>query len=298
MSMKPINHLDHIEDTILTGDFSIIREMFDQDNYISVKVDGCPALVWGTHPKNDKFFVCTKSAFNKKKIKVCYTQTDIDEHFGHQENVHNILTLCLKYLPRTEGVFQGDWIGFGGDTNYKPNVVEYVFPEVVKENIIIAPHTFYTGSGCELYEMQPHPLKGDLISTSRCKFVTFKCEINHNIKPLKINSDGYTFFDKKDLVDVNKNINRLIIEGVTLNEDTLFPILGDVHLCNLYLLIVELKEQLMNSITITEGPQVYIKGLKSHGEGYVMHTKSGVTKLVDRTAFSYMNFTHGAFSGR
>ena len=58
-------HLEHPEDTILTGDLSVL-DAFTADNHYSVKIDGSPAIVWGTNPENGKFFVGTKSVFNKK----------------------------------------------------------------------------------------------------------------------------------------------------------------------------------------------------------------------------------------
>ena len=66
--MKNI-HLQHPEDSILTGDLSALNA-FINPSHLSVKFDGRPAIVWGTHPQNGKTFVGTKSVFNKKKIKI------------------------------------------------------------------------------------------------------------------------------------------------------------------------------------------------------------------------------------
>ena len=43
--MKNI-HLEHPEDTILTGDLSVLN-WFTADSTLSVKIDGSPAIVWG-----------------------------------------------------------------------------------------------------------------------------------------------------------------------------------------------------------------------------------------------------------
>ena len=43
---------------------------------MSVKWDGAPAVFCGTNPENGKFFVGTKSVFNKTP-KINYTPTDI-----------------------------------------------------------------------------------------------------------------------------------------------------------------------------------------------------------------------------
>ena len=38
-------HIEHPEDTILTGDLSVL-DAFTADNHYSVKIDGSPAIVW------------------------------------------------------------------------------------------------------------------------------------------------------------------------------------------------------------------------------------------------------------
>ena len=70
-------HLEHPEDTILTGNLDFLKAVKSYSvaphGHISVKIDGSPAIVWGTHPVTHKFFVGTKSVFNKKLIKVIAT---------------------------------------------------------------------------------------------------------------------------------------------------------------------------------------------------------------------------------
>ena len=43
-------HLEHPEDTILTGDLSVL-DWFKAEGQMSVKIDGAPAIVWGTDPQ-------------------------------------------------------------------------------------------------------------------------------------------------------------------------------------------------------------------------------------------------------
>jgi hypothetical protein len=52
-------HLDHPEDSILTGDLSVL-DWFVNPGTLSVKIDGAPAIVFGTNPATGKFFVGTK----------------------------------------------------------------------------------------------------------------------------------------------------------------------------------------------------------------------------------------------
>ena len=131
-------HLEHPEDTILTGDLSVL-DWFTAQGELSAKIDGAPAIVWGRNPATGNFFVGTKSVFNKKKIKINETHQDIDANHGGI--VGSILHKCLDNLPRIHGIIQGDFIGFGGDNMFCPNTISYVFPEIVTQEIIIAPHT-------------------------------------------------------------------------------------------------------------------------------------------------------------
>ena len=48
--MTNIKHIEHPEDTILTGDLDILG-WFQSPGRLSVKIDGAPAVVWGRNPK-------------------------------------------------------------------------------------------------------------------------------------------------------------------------------------------------------------------------------------------------------
>ena len=61
--------MEHPEDLVLSGDLSVLN-WFTADSKISVKIDGSPAIVWGTNPATGNFFVGTKSVFNKVKINI------------------------------------------------------------------------------------------------------------------------------------------------------------------------------------------------------------------------------------
>ena len=57
-------HIEHPEDSILTGYLSVL-DWFVAKSNISAKIDGAPAIVCGTNPATGNFFVVTKSVFNK-----------------------------------------------------------------------------------------------------------------------------------------------------------------------------------------------------------------------------------------
>ena len=106
----PNKHLRHPEDSVLHGRkvvWETLKELVKATR-LSVKWDGAPAIVWGTNPSNGQFFVGTKSVFNKRQVKINYTVDDIV--CNHKGPVADILKLCLEYLPRTDKIYQGDWI--------------------------------------------------------------------------------------------------------------------------------------------------------------------------------------------
>ena len=103
MKMTKNLHLEHPEDSILNGELSVLN-WFTADSNISAKIDGSPAIVWGTNPVNNKFFVGTKSVFNKKLIKINYNHRDVDRN--HKGKVADILHKCLDNLPVTDNIYQ------------------------------------------------------------------------------------------------------------------------------------------------------------------------------------------------
>lgn len=77
---------------------------------VTTKYDGSPSLVFGHHPESGKFFVATKSLFNKTP-KINYTPADIEANHGHApglvEHMKAALTHLKKVAPK-KGVYQGD----------------------------------------------------------------------------------------------------------------------------------------------------------------------------------------------
>lgn len=290
-------HLEHPEDSILTGDLSVLNWFSECNSTISVKMDGSPALVWGTHPENGKFFVCTKSAFNKKKVRICYTENDVLIHFGHQERVAQILLACLKYLPRTDNVYQGDWIGFGdGNDTFTPNTITYKFPESVDQKIIIAPHTYYLGM--QMSEMVAFPILHSFESTEDCLFVqpnvslkSYREDLYDVCQFAKQMSTICTFVSEKDAEKIKKEINRNIRENKEIDENEIAEVCEcDVNVIRLWKLVASIKSDLFMFIHEEDEIECSINGTASFHEGYVIHNEFGSFKVVDRQEFSRLNF--------
>ena len=285
-------HLDHPEDLILTGNLWVIDALYDEPEHISVKIDGAPAVVWGTDPSNDEFFVGTKSVFNKRKIKICYNEADCDRLYP--EAVATILKAMLQYVPRTDGIYQGDFIGFGGSELFQPNTVVYEFPEIVNEKVIIAPHTYYEGE--TIKDAVAFPLVGDLISTKDCLFVQpFVDKLPAKTKAPSITPDHIGFLDDKEAAEAKVAINAIIRAGKSLDDAALTHILGCPHLANLYQLVIEMKEDLMESLIVYNSPKATLGGMPISCEGYVLTTLDTMFKLVNRPLFAYHNFNSGKF---
>jgi hypothetical protein len=295
--MTQNKHIDHPEDSILTGDLSVLDWFAEPNSIISTKMDGSPALVWGTNPENGKFFVCTKAAFNKQKIRLCYNQDDIFTHFGHQPGVAQILIFCLDFLPRTECVYQGDWIGFGGGLDtFKPQLITYKFPAPVRQDIIICPHTYYTGD--RLPEMEAHPITSKFTSTKNVLFVQPHVELNPYREDLedvcKFAEQMSTlceFVTTRKASEIKKEINACIREQRVVNEDEIAEKCDcDVNLLRLHKLVKSIKDDLFLFIHEMDEIECYINGEQSFHEGFVIHNQFGSYKVVDREVFSYNNF--------
>ena len=128
----------------------------------SVKWDGAPAIICGKNPENGKFFVGTKSVFNKRP-KVNYTVADIKKN--RTSGVGSKLIDALKNLKGLpiRGILQGDMMFGSGDTKtetikgesyitFTPNTITYAVPvdsdlgrKIKQSKFGIVFHTEYTG---------------------------------------------------------------------------------------------------------------------------------------------------------
>ena len=296
-------HIEHPEDTILTGNLDFLHAVKSYavapHGHVSVKIDGAPAVVWGTHPDTGRFFVGTKSVFNKKLIKINYTHADIDKN--HKGYVAIVLHACLSNLSRTNRIYQGDFLGFGGDNVFQPNTVTYVFPENVRQTIIVAPHTMYSidyavdkPSHNTLRDMMSTPLLRELESNDKVYFYqpTAVMNVNSHLKErvdfaLQM-AQMVQFVDQSEARLLQRELNDYIRECKQIDSNDF----GDYNLTliGFYNLIMEIKEELLSCCQSNEVALTLIEGEECDGEGYVFHSNYGSYKLVDRRHFSYYNF--------
>ena len=164
----PLLHIEHFEDTVLNGNLSALN-LLESSSNLTAKIDGSPSIVWGTDPADNLFFVGTKSVFNKKLVKRCKSYGDVNKYYKGE--LADILTQCFRYLPNDGNIYQGDFIGLGGLSEYNPNTITYTFDDVIREDIIIAPHTTYVGNSKDLREHKVLPLTRNLKNTNNVRFV-------------------------------------------------------------------------------------------------------------------------------
>lgn len=173
-------HLEHLEDELFNrGETGVneaiaflksLSEMLKGNAKspvnVTVKWDGAPAVFAGTNPENGKFFVATKSLFNKTP-KINYTNADIDRnHGGGLADKLKVALANLKELG-IKGVLQGDMLYTTGDLSsqtidgesmltFTPNTITYAVPsnsdlasKINSSQMGIVFHTTYSGDTIE-----------------------------------------------------------------------------------------------------------------------------------------------------
>jgi hypothetical protein len=291
-------HLQHPEDTILTGDLTAL-DWIAAAGTLSVKIDGAPAIVWGTDPATGTFFVGTKAVFNKKKIRIAHNHEEIDQHY--EGEVAKILHACFDWLPLTDCIYQGDFIGFGGSDEYTPNTITYKFPEVIHEEIIIAPHTRYEAND-DLRDSWAIPLTVNLEDGHNCKFVKPNAsiafgmndfsDVKEVIQFAKVMAQNVTFVSEKEATEITRQLNACIRENrpVVNSEFDCDP-----NLLGLWALVKSIKDDALY-LCRNDGPAAYIGHDRIDAEGYVFSNEFGTMKLVNRKVFSHANFNNTKFN--
>lgn len=227
-SMKN-THLEHLEDEILNsgtaGGFNVVtflRQFSDMlsgqssDLSITTKWDGAPAVICGTEPISGRFFVGTKSVFNKVNPKICFDDTDVDRFYTGQ--LASKLKDCLKYLPQLNitGIVQGDLLFTQEDKRsgvvggkrvicFTPNTITYAVDRnsrkgnaVHLSKIGIVFHTKYKGDSLQTAQVVPQKTAPKYFSTQD----VFVASANF------VDATGVTLFDQGDLYTFNAYINK------------------------------------------------------------------------------------------
>ena len=176
--MAKNTHLEHLEDDIfnsgpagVTNSINFLKSLRDMLTEgeggsamkVTTKWDGAPAVICGRNPQDGRFFVGTKSVFNKTSPKVVYSEADADRLYAGS-TVGSILKDCLQRLSTLpiQGVLQGDLLYQTTPSvimleskrtySFRPNTITYTIPvdselgeRVGKSKMGIVFHTEYTG---------------------------------------------------------------------------------------------------------------------------------------------------------
>ena len=184
---NPNLHLTHLEDLALfQGKAGAIRAVAFLRNLanlaktsstkkfnVTLKWDGSPAVVCGVDPADGKFFVATKSAFNKD-AKLNKSLDDIavnhpDAGEADKQGLRDKLSKSFTSLQKLgiKNVLQGDLLWTKGDLKsiqyqgepyvaFKPNTLTYAVPqnmqlakEIQQANLGIVFHTSYSGKSLD-----------------------------------------------------------------------------------------------------------------------------------------------------
>lgn len=177
-----LKHIHHAEDRPLLHGEDGFHHAYDalqaahhhtlqglQSHKMTMKYDGSPSVVFGHHPENGKFFVASKSAFNKNP-KINYTPEDVDKNHGHAPGLADKLKGALKHFPKVSpnsGVYQGDLMYThddlkkhkDGKVSFTPNTITYTAKgdkadAIKKSKIGVVVHTKYEGD--KLSSMSAH----------------------------------------------------------------------------------------------------------------------------------------------
>lgn len=176
--MSKNTHLEHLEDSILfDGEEGAIDAFAFLDELtktfsgtqtsrfkITTKWDGAPAVICGIDPEFNRFFVGTKSVFNKDG-KINYTVDDIEANHGHAPGLVEKLNVALEHFPKLniKGIVQGDLLftDDGKDATidgkeyftFTPNTITYAIPKdtpayekAKRAKIGVVFHTRYNGT--------------------------------------------------------------------------------------------------------------------------------------------------------
>ena len=306
-----LKHLEHVEDHVLHAGkegfghaFHTVRDVHHKlqgiksDTQTTIKYDGSPAVVFGEHPENKKFFVASKSAFNKNP-KINHTHEDIEKNHGHAPGLVEKLKAALDHAHKIkpQGVYQadimhaGDVKKNGNSVEFTPNTITYIFDEIVSQDIIVAPHTqYHVADGSSLRDAVATPFLGHLDDTDTCKFVQPKAwQIDEDFDDVigfaRQMSQLVDFVDQKDAAKLKIELNKCVREGREVAPETFY----NSRLISFWLLIKSIKDDML-FLCRNNGPKSYIGNRQCGGEGYVRTNEFGMFKLVNREKFSHANF--------
>ena len=244
-------HLEHLQEHVLNRGvvgareainfLQSLRDMLAGKSQsrvnVTTKFDGAPAVICGINPDNGKFFVGTKSVFNKD-AKINYTNADIDRNHPNP-GLNEKLKIALAFLPKLNirGILQGDMMFTKGDikrqnidgeslVTFTPNTITYAVPSntALAKNMLAAQlgivfHTSYSGRSMDTLRAS---FNIDIARLSNTKDVWFR-------DASFVDASGTATFTEAETKKVTsmlseagrtfKSVNPLVLNRIALNEN-------------------------------------------------------------------------------
>lgn len=288
-------HLEHLEDEVFNGGVAGtrrainflrgLRDMLSGSSKSSVNVtvkwDGAPAIICGINPENKKFFVATKSAFNKNP-KLNYTNSDIEANHGNSPGLIEKLKIALSSLSKIgiKGVLQGDFLFTKGELttiehagekliSFRPNTIRYAVPldsdlarKMLSSDMGIVFHTTYTGKTIESMK------------------ASFGANVDYLKKSTKVWVTDADFKDESGTATLTETemeyvSSRLSLIGKTfnrMNSSVITQIVSDDRLKTF------IKTYINSKVKTGEN----IEGTKQYADGLVAFIKEKFQKEIDK----------------
>ena len=212
-NITQLKHLEHLEDEMLNygvegchAAVSFLKELRSMigkkasGSLMQTKWDGAPSVVCGKHPLTGRFFVGTKSVFNKTEPKLCYFDENVDAYYGNIPDLKNKLKVALSEFAKLDikGVIQGDLLYTDDVTEeeingqklytFRPNTITYGIPvdhplgeQCKSSKIGVVFHTHYTGDDLESMQAQggvPDSMIGSSADVLNIKNTTPMSDVN------------------------------------------------------------------------------------------------------------------------
>ena len=257
---KANTHLTHLEELVLTQGakgykqaksflIELLKNLAGNSNTkinTSVKWDGAPAIFTGINPDNGKFFVGTKSVFNKVP-KINYTMEDIDMNHGQAPGLADKLKLALQYFPSLgiKNILQGDFMFDSSmikNTNidgkphlsFRPNTITYAVEsdselgkDIAAAKIGIVFHTTYQslqsgasfGADVSGLNKTRNVWFDDAFFKDSTGIVTLTVEEAKEVQSLIKKADSIKInYDNLPAADLNVYLNKEIKSGQFVNN--------------------------------------------------------------------------------
>lgn len=191
LDVDKLKHLEHLEDHIIHGGNEGVAHAADNlddvhnllqgkahKSRVTTKWDGSPSVIYGMHPETKRFFVASKSAFNKNP-KINHTDEDIERNHGHAPGLVQKLKHALHHLPKVmphdrkgnpHGVYQGDFLYDKSDVHHEDGKYHFT-PNTIR------------------YSVKKDSTEGRKVAASKIGFVTHTKYTGHNIEHMKAGFD-------------------------------------------------------------------------------------------------------------